>query len=184
MSGASWFVGLPVAGAWMEGRVPAPPEGIRRFHPEDLHLTVAFLGSCGEARAMRAWDALVWPLGAIDVSLGAVVAMGSPRRYSALSALLVEGREEVEDAMGRARGAVCAAAEVPADERSPRAHVTLARPSRRANDAIRGDGLRWAAALDLTDVRVRLDGMALYTWAEPRIPRLFRVVAHRALAPP
>ena len=38
--------------------LPAPPRNFRRFHPEDVHLTLAFLGPCGEQGAERALQAL------------------------------------------------------------------------------------------------------------------------------
>ena len=81
---ANWFVGLPVGGAWAGTAVPPPPPEVRTFHPDDLHLTVAFLGPCGEERALRGWSALGDPGPAIDVTLGEVVPMGNPRRFSAL----------------------------------------------------------------------------------------------------
>lgn len=180
--GANWFVGLPVPGAEVLARVSAAPPRIRLFSRDDLHLTIAFLGACGEARARRAWDALEWRLPATLATLGAVIPMGSPRRYSALSALLETGRAEIESAMGASRAAVCAAAGAAADERPPKAHVTIARPQRSATDAERRDAVRWAASLRLEGVRVRLDSVALYTWSDDRAARLFRAVERRELA--
>lgn len=184
MSAANWFVGVSVPGDWMDARVPDPPPGLRRFHPDDLHLTVAFLGACGEDRARAAWAALEWPAGAIEATLGAVVPMGNPRRYSALSALLVEGRAEVEGAIGATREALCAAAGTAVDTRPPKAHLTLARPGRRTTDEQRREGLRWAASLRLEDVRVHLGSLALYTWSDDRAERLFRAVERRELRSP
>jgi 2'-5' RNA ligase len=177
----NWFVGLPVSpGPWW-ARLPPVPAGFRRFHPDDLHLTVAFLGPVGEDRARAAFDALAWPLAAVDVTFGEVVAMGDPRRYSALSALLARGRDEVERAMGTARGPVADAAGIARERRAPKAHVTLARPRRDAAAAQRAQGLAWARALDLSDAGARLDRVALYGWSEDRRERLFRVVCERSL---
>lgn len=184
---ANWFVGLPVEGSWMADRVPPPPHEVRLFHPGDLHLTVAFLGPCGEERARRGWGALEAALGglgpAVDATLGEVVPMGSPRRYTALSALLVQGRADTEALIGRARDPICAAAEVAPDPRPPKAHLTIARPTRRATDAQRRAALAWAGGLDLRSVAVRIDRLALYTWSEDRATRLFHVVEQRTLAP-
>ena len=50
----NWFIATPIApGRWFD-RVSAPPSGIRRFHPEDLHATVAFLGAVREEAARAA----------------------------------------------------------------------------------------------------------------------------------
>lgn len=184
MSRPNWFIGVPVAGAALMSRVPEAPRGIRTFHAEDLHFTVAFLGACGEERARAALAALSWPLPALDVTFGEVVPMGNPRRYSALSALLVTGRAEVEAAIGASRDAACAAAEVAVDERPPKAHVTIARPARSATEGDRREALRWARGIRLDGITERLDRVALYTWSEDRLERLFRVVESRAFPPP
>lgn len=187
---ASWFIGLPVTpGAWLAA-VGEPPPAVRRLHPDDLHLTVAFLGAVSEDAARAGWDALRWGLPPREVTLGALVPMGSPRRPSAFAALLVDGRAEVEAAIGLAREPCFAAAGSRREERPPKAHLTLARPARGASDLERRDAERWAAAIDLGRPAVRLDRIALYTSSEdrslPGTPR-YRVVlstAHGALVDP
>jgi len=177
----NWFVGIPVpASGWFERGVPEPPEGFRRFHPDDLHMTVAFLGSVSAAEAREGWQALSWFLGPIEVSLGSVVPMGAPHRYSALSIEVGQGREAVEQAISAGRDAVCDAAGVRREKRPAKAHITIARPHRRATDAQREAGLRWAKRLDLSGVIVPLDAVALYTWAEDRKTRQFRIVERMA----
>lgn len=176
---ANWFIALPVAaGSWFE-RVSGAPEGVRVFHPDDLHLTIAFLGNVGRQRALSGWAALRWPLGPIDVTLGPVVPMGDPRRPSAMSAVLVRGREEVEAAMWRCRDKALEAAGARAETRPPKAHLTVARPPRDATRAERERTVRWAAALDLGEPTVTLDRVALYTWSADRTVRQFDVVEER-----
>jgi len=185
----SWFLAFPVDGRFVE-RLPPPPASIRLFHPEDVHLTLSFLGPCGSARAARALSALDEALSqgdvaGVDVSLAAVVPMGAKREYSALSALLERGRPEVERLISSLRDAVSEAALARREQRPPRPHVTIARPQSRASAAARVAGLAWAAGLDLHAVSAKLDRIALYTWADgDRCDRLFRVVAARELPPP
>lgn len=181
----NWFLALPApAGAWFEERVAAtaPPE-VRVVHPDDLHLTVAFLGGVEEAAAMRAWERReLWRAGPCTVSLAEVVGMGPPRRFSALSALLAEGRAEVEAAIGGCREALLAAAGAPPDPRPPLAHLTVARLARGASAAARARASAWAASLDLRDVRLEAGELALYVrTSAPGAPR-FRVVARQPLA--
>lgn len=165
----NWFVAAPVPpDDWFDRLVTLPPSGLRRFHPDDLHLTIAFLGAVGEAAARRAFAALRWPAGAARVTLGAVVPMGSNRRYSALSALLDDGRQRVEGAIAATRDIVCTAAGARLEHRPAKAHLTLARPHRRATPAERDDGLAWARGLSLAGVGLVLTRVALYTWAEDR----------------
>src|SRR5690606_27476496 len=104
--------------------LPPLPRSFRRFAHDDLHLTLAFLGSCGSELAHRALAELRarlvgHPIDAIDVALGAVVPMGAPRRYSALSALLAMGHDEVAAAMLMLRDPLTDVVGAPRDTRSP-----------------------------------------------------------------
>jgi 2'-5' RNA ligase len=179
----NWFLALRIpADGWYEERVGTPPAGFRRFHGADLHLTLAFLGGCSEAQARCAWEQNgCWEEGPVRATFGEVIPMGNPRRYSALSALLLRGREEVERAMGRCRDRWLEAAEARPDRRPPKAHITFARPQRDAGREVRARGLDWAAALDLGGIELVLDRLVLYTWAHDRRDRLFREVAAREL---
>lgn len=178
----NWFIALPVSPAvWFDEQVTPPPSGLRRFDPEDLHVTLAFLGGVGEAAARAAWAALPALDGPWSVRLGHVRAMGNPRRYSALSAVFAEGAVPVEAAMTRAGAVALAAAGLPPEPRPALAHVTLARPGRRASEPERAAGLGWARGLGVLDVTLTLDRVALYTWTEARVDRLFRIIEDRRL---
>jgi len=173
----NWFVAVPVpAEGWFDRMITTPPEGIRRFHPEDIHMTVAFLGGVSEQEAYAGWQALSWTLGPVTASLGAVVPMGAPHRYSALSIELIDGRQEMERAITACRDAICDAAGARRENRPAKAHITVARPNRRAGDSEREAGLRWAKRLDLHRQTVLLDSVALYTWADDRKLRQFKMV--------
>jgi 2'-5' RNA ligase len=177
---ANWFLALPVPAVGWFASLPPPPAGIRAFAPSDLHLTIAFLGTVREEAARAAWAAFVWPLPpAVDVTLGPVVPMGRPERFSALSALLAEGRHRVEAAMSASRDAAYHAAGVEPDARPAKAHITVARPQRKATPGQREHALAWASSLALPQVTLRLEAPALYTWSEDRSRALFRIVEPR-----
>jgi 2'-5' RNA ligase len=189
----SFFIAIPiVAGRWYE-KLATPPARFSMFHAQDLHLTVAFLGACGDEKGRAAFEAIDFSLAVRAVTFGAVVPMGNPRHYSALSAELAEGRAEVEHAMSASRGAAWTAAEAEPDLRPAKAHLTIARPARRASNADRRAGLAWAESLHLEGVSASLEMLALYTHAEhadqaksdardDTAPiRRYRIVAQRAL---
>lgn len=182
----NWFFAFPVDGRFIEA-LPPPPPSFRLFPCDDVHLTLAFLGTCGEGAALRALNALdaltanELPV-AVDVSLGRVAPMGPKHRYSALSALLEQGRSAAAERITGLGGVLRQAALGVREQRPAEPHVTIARPGRRATDESRRAGLVWAGGLDLRSIVARLDRIALYTWAEgDRRERLFRVVATRTL---
>ena len=181
----NWFFAFPVEGRFVEA-LPPLPAGFRRFHADDVHLTLAFLGRCGEPAALRALAALEGLLPIlrqppIPISLGPVTPMGSARRYTALSALLERGQLEATACLAHVRDTLTEAALGRRERRSPKPHVTLARPQRRATAEQREAGLTWANAVDLRSVHATLDRVALYTWSEPRRGRLFDIVTERRL---
>jgi RNA 2',3'-cyclic 3'-phosphodiesterase len=188
MPRANWFFAFPIEGSFVTALPPLPPL-FRLFHPEDVHLTLSFLGGCGEPAALRALAALdaalaSGPPTALSVSLGKVVPMGS-RPYSALSALLELGRVETTELIASLRDVLSEAALGRREKRAPKPHVTIARPSRRASKPALEAGLSWANGVDLGAIEARLDRIALYTWSEGgRRERLFRRVAERHLALP
>lgn len=177
----NWFLGWPVdPGAWFAPLVADAPRALRRFHPDDLHVTLAFLGPVEEEAARAAWAlAETLPLTALDGELDRVEGFGNPRAPSALS---VEIRgEAIRDAIAAFQGPLLAVAGAPPERRPPRAHCTVARPRREAGHAERAAGLAWARRLPPLGLPVRLDRLALYTWSLDRRERQFRVVASRAL---
>jgi 2'-5' RNA ligase len=176
---SNWFLAVPVSAAgWFPDRVGEPPPGVRLFHPDDLHVTVVFLGACGGEAAGRAWaDARAFPGPRGPATLDRIVPMGNPRRPSALSALLGEGCEEATAFLAAHRDRWADLAGAPRDRRPPLPHCTVARPRRAATGAERARAARWAEGLEVRGVAVTLGALALYTWSEDRSARLFRVVA-------
>jgi 2'-5' RNA ligase len=181
----NWFFAFPLDGAFLLD-LPPLPASFRRFHVDDVHCTLSFLGGCGHdaaERALAVLDELLRsePRRPVSFTLGEVTPMGGSRRdYSALSALLGEGREQTEAYMAAMRDPLLAAATGRREKRKPKAHVTLARPRRRATNAEREEGLAWARGLDLRAVRGTFDRISLYTWDPTRRERLFQVVATRS----
>jgi len=182
----NWFFAFPIAGAFVSA-LPPPPPAIRLFHPDDVHLTLSFLGGCGAVAAERGLLALDEALGShrvapVSVSLSEVVPMGRKREYTALSALLAVGRSETEQLIRSLGDVVSRASLGRLEERAPKPHVTIARPLRRASEEQRHAGLAWASALDLGHVAAELDRVALYTWSDDRRERSFCIVAERVLS--
>jgi len=178
---ANWFIGFPLRpDRWFDAVLADVPPSLQRSHPEDLHVTVAFLGAVGEAKARAAWATLDgWAATPLDAVLGPVKPFGNVSRPSALAVVLAGGNEAVSRLVGELRGPMFAAANVPSDPRAPLPHVTVARPRRRASAAERQRAVAWAASVAAPLAPVRFDQVALYTWSDDRRERQFRVVTSR-----
>jgi RNA 2',3'-cyclic 3'-phosphodiesterase len=178
----NWFIALSVPGDGWFSHVTEPPPGVRRFHPDDLHITVAFLGACGRSAAEEAFKvAPKWPLPAVDVTLGEVVAMGNPRRPNAFAALVRGGASELSAAILCVRDEMIMQAGARLEDRAPKPHVTVARPRRKASGPERHGAQAWAAGLELAAPTVRLSRLVLYTHSQERDVRLFDEVQVREL---
>jgi 2'-5' RNA ligase len=178
----NWFIAFPMQVESLR-RLPTPPPRVRILAIEDRHVTVAFLGSVQEEAARRAWDAMddLRSLRPVFGTFTGVEALGHPRKPSALSAIVDTGREALTAMIGEAREPLLDAAGAPDDTRPPLPHMTLARIQRRAKAGERREALAWSKTIDLSDARFKVTSVALYTWAEERQERLFRIVQSRPL---
>ena len=180
----NWFIALPVpASPWFDHRFDPPSPAFRRCHPQDLHLTVAFLGAVTETQARAAFDRpLAWDQGAIAVGLGPIVPLGNPHRYSALSILLTLGHDRACSLLHQNQPHLLGTAGVPLDPRPPKPHITVMRPQRHASHQDRQIGLTWAEGWDLSQTDpLLLRDIALYTWTDDRQTHLFEIVDRRPL---
>jgi 2'-5' RNA ligase len=175
----NWFFGFPLDGTFVD-QLTDVPTSLRRYHADDVHLTLAFLGlrarrsrACprGSRRALESAPVL-----AIDATLGEVVPMGGSRRDSPLSP-----RCSTRVARKQPRASPTSATRslwqrAGREKRPAKPHVTIARPLRRASDEARA-GARLGGGARSGGVRARLDRIALclYTWSENRRERLFRI---------
>jgi len=181
----NWFVGIPVAaGAQLHAEIPAPIQAdIRLFHPDDLHMTLAFLGPMAADKLGPVQDILSRiEFKAFDIELSRLVALPKPRRFSAISWELGQGREQAAALIGSWRAALIEAAQARPDLRPPRPHITVARPKRKATPMVRDEILKWLVSVPAPKEKLRIDRVALYTWADDRRQRQFKIVSERKMA--
>ena len=209
MAAANWFLALVVPEQAGLSRLLADlPDSVRPFAAADLHITVAFLGPCGQERALRAWQAIA-PLRhpAIAVVSGGWRAMGPPDNPSAY-ALTVEpdpdqnqrkddnqlrdrGRNLTAALIERWRQPALKAAGLPPERRAALPHITLARPRRRGLEQERAGIEAWLQQASGTQAsspqaprpqhHLILREIALYTWDDDRQHQLFRLETRRPL---
>lgn len=179
----NWFIGFPVdPGSWYDKVITNLPAGIKCFEAEDLHITFAFLGPVAEQRALRAWQkGLTLPIRPVAYTLGPMAPFGNPKRPSAYAFTLDKGRAAVVDYMQRHANALLEIAGKEAEARPPRPHITVARPPRKASSDLRAAGMAWLESIDPPADLLCIDQMALYTWADDRKARQFKIVARRVL---
>ncbi len=181
----NWFIGFPVEKAEMLKEVIVdPPVGYRVFHSLDIHLTFAFLGAVDQEKAYAAWEVAershCMP---IDISLGTLEPFGPKERPSAFSFTIKDGSEELRQCKNACQFQMLEAAGQPPDPWGDdwRPHITVARPPRDADDAVRASGYRWAQKILPPTELLQLTRLALYTWHEDRQKRQFKIVASQLL---
>lgn len=159
-------------------RLPPAPPRVRVFSDSDLHVTLGFLGSVQESDARKAWTLIddFRSFRAVEGSFSGVKPLGNPRKPSALSAIIDQGREELSEMIAEARAPLLEAAGAPPDTRPPLPHMTVARVQRKAKAPERRVALHWAREIDVAEASFAATSVALYTWAEDRETHLFRIV--------
>lgn len=177
----NWFIGFSLQGnSWLESHVRAAPAQVRRYHPGDIHLTVAFLGQVSQAQAAAAWKALAWTAGTVNAKLGLVELMGQLPQASALSARVDEPTGRLAAEITQVRPVVYRAAGIDGDQREVRPHVTVARIARAATSEEQHAAVEWAHQLQLGEVEVSFGTLALFTASGVRGPQQYRIVERRS----
>jgi 2'-5' RNA ligase len=185
MDRPNWFLALPLppCACWQEVAASAPSP-LRRFAPEDLHCTLAFLGACGEQRAIAAWQALSGlQVSPIPIRAGGWRALGPARQPSAYGLTLAEGHAPLCALLQRWESVAHEAAGLRPSVRPPLPHLTLLRPKRREAARVLEPMRAWMAQAPLPQGAALLQELALYTWDPERRERLFRVTHRRPLGP-
>lgn len=172
----NYFAALPVtvADGFLARLQRDAPAALRWFHPDDLHLTLAFFGRHNAERIpdiLEVLDAIDFPC--VRATLGPLRALPHSRRFSALAFDLDEGRDEVATCIARWRGPLGEASGVIPDCRPPRPHLTIARPARKHPGFHPGTTLRWIRNCDPPDRTIRIAPPALYGWSDQRPQRQF-----------
>lgn len=179
----NWFAALPVsAHGWLPHVLRNLPSSCRAFHADDMHMTVAFFGAMPDSRVADIVAILDQIRAAsIPLRLGPLLTLPTPKRVSAFSFSVAEGRERAASLIGRWRGPLLEAARARPDHRPPLPHLTVARLSRKASGPERAAALEWARKAKPPGDWLMLDHIALYTWADDRRSRQFKRVHQRKL---
>ena len=182
----NWFVGFPIQSDAVAGLYKDAPLGLRAYHLEDLHVTLAFFGPAVEEHVRDAWASHEFRVRRTSVVLSSAQLFGQSRTATALG-LHVQtvprsAQEAFASAMRSDRDGLLASVGCDPDVRDVRPHVTVARLPASLTSFQRRTAIRWAERIDIGD-RILLDRVALYTWADDRERRRFRIVDEQLLPP-
>jgi len=85
MARPNYFFAFPIDASFVLD-LPQPPPSFRRFHPDDVHLTLSFLGGCGQAAAERALgipkSRLSRRIAQLEADLGVRLLQRSTRKFA------------------------------------------------------------------------------------------------------
>jgi 2'-5' RNA ligase len=178
---SNWFLGWkpsPPLG-WIENLRRNAPPAIRWFHPEDCHVTLVFFGrlSPEQIRAICEHLAKDAPQ-RIPALIGKPLLLPSSRRFSALSLSIESEGDALRIAIAQNRDEWMTLAGLAVETRDALPHLTFARPDRRASSAQLHAIRAWMHDLSPPrDLAVTFEGPSLFTWADDRAQRQFKVVA-------
>jgi 2'-5' RNA ligase len=181
----NWFIALTVEpGEWYTPLLRTIPRHIRAFNGGDLHITVAFLRTCGEAKARVAWEAVApFFTQPLEMTLGAVEPMGNRWRPSAIAICSATVDSSVGRFIDQTRDLATFKAGVEPELRAPRPHVTVIRPPKRGSLEEIREILDWASGTAPLDLPLRFSRLALYTRSVER-GRQFQTVEEKFVETP
>lgn len=158
----NFFVALAVPdGPYRQRLIEDAPADLGFHHPDDLHMTVAFLGKIGEEAALAAFDEVVGAVDAppIAATLDTVKVLG--RNGTQVTLIPSDGNEEAAALMSAIKDPLELASGREPSERAPLPHVTVAEPlvsaSKRKEAAV-----AWAQNASPTPAPMTIDTVGLY----------------------
>lgn len=176
---SSWFVAWPVvtAGSWYADLIDQAPGGLRLFDPEDLHVTLAFMGTFKPELERKLISLLRGlPFREIDASGGRLIPLPQPRRFSALALTLDKGRIDTTGQIARWRDRLCRESGAKIESGDPLPHLTIARPEKKIGSDGRGRALDWAESLKPTGFEFRLTQPRIFVRSNELEDRQFRLL--------
>ena len=191
---ANWFVAFKIDhGSWFKEMLPHLPEGLKFFHPDDLHMTIAFFGNFDEKLKSGVIDTIKdFLFEPVTMKSRGIIVLPSPRRFSAIcldfqlpskkkidSKLEYPSNSQIEEVYFKQnqfhksiniwKNIAYKAANVPADTRPFLPHVTIARPPRDISALHREKLLGELKKIPPMEITISLETIALYTWSDHRI---------------
>jgi len=175
----NWFIALPatIDNQWFHEKSKTLPSGLHLFNPEDLHATVAFLGKIDKVDVERLKDAIDQVEAApLHATLGVLKPLPTRKFFTALSLTLAGGNRDVAAFIAQWGPRFSKTAGKEPDKRQPLPHITIARPSRSASAHQRTEIIDSLDKSLLAGPSIVFDRIALYTWADDRTLRQFKIV--------
>jgi 2'-5' RNA ligase len=169
----SCFAAIPITvpSAVLALQDALPPE-LRRIHPEDMHLTVAYFGRIDPALHPVVLEALAAiRFDSTPVVLGTLLSLPSREYPSAITLTLEKsaGHDQVVSLMTEHRPALLELTGRPPEDREPLPHITFARPrGRQMSTDKRAAILAWVDAQPALSCPLQLDGLVLMRSRPPR----------------
>jgi 2'-5' RNA ligase len=178
----NWFAGWPAhpPAGWLDALKVSAPDGLRWFHPDDLHITLCFFGPfrpAAEREAAVREHLCEIPPPPDSIRLGRLVALPNARHFSAVSCAIADGGAELAALMAAHRDRLALAAGARPESRPPLPHLTIARPVRNAPRWQLRDILRWIHSFPAGGSTLcSLGPVSLYRWAPDRSQRQFCIL--------
>jgi len=176
---ANSFVAAPIenVGYWFDNYLENRPNAVRVFHPEDLHMTIAFLGKISadqQAAVIQAMEKLAHA--EFEISFHRLVALPNAKRMSALSFSVNAGFQEAVNLIETWRAPIFKSISTEVETRPALPHITIARPERRANSQERKSILGWLKTVEAPRLKIPINRVALYTWSDNRKETQFKIL--------
>ncbi len=178
----NWFIAFPISpGRWHDKVNENIPNSFRVFHPNDLHVTVAFLKKCDELQIENIADILQRiVIERFIVATDRPLLLPSNDNFSVLAVGFSKGNSLLKKYISKYRTLFSEVAGIEADSRSPFPHCTIARLRYDAMTK-RQSLVKSVNSINIPCEEIIIDRLALYTWNDNRKIMQFKIIKEQML---
>ncbi|MDH4262338.1 MAG: hypothetical protein OEV78_04760 [Spirochaetia bacterium] len=171
---ANWFVAFKVdQGNWFNFLISQMPRDLKIFQPDDLHMTIAFLGNLNLKFIDNITDCIKnFNIEPVILDSRGIIVLPSEKRFSAICLDFQDAPvKKFLEPVSQFRDRILKSAEVKADNRNFLPHVTIARPDRNITLIKKEELLKKIKQIPPFEISIKVQKIALYTWADYRAHR-------------
>jgi 2'-5' RNA ligase len=175
---ANWFAAFKVESSqWYQDIAAKIPPEIKLFHPDDLHMTISFLGNYNDEKledVKKAIESTFFK--PFNLYAHRFILLPKESNFSAFCLEFDSSESGLYLQIEKSRENIYKAAGITPDKKKFIPHVTMGRPPRSTSNSERKKIADFVNKLSNFDVKIYIKSSAIYTWSDNRKEKMFKII--------